>query len=364
MPISRAQLPEEFFDKTSATLLKQPEPQYLYARLFMRALNIQLTPPNMIGRMPYEIGGQGAAYTQAEADRLQLADDMATEVFAAKADFTGEPGHVMKFNRPKYANTTYTQAVREIGTNQSISTTAIAAGSEQAMLQIKRFSGPYDQDNSRVAPYGLDAFDASMGVHDLSQFVGTHLKRDFHRTLDSFWVTLADLASTNLFPYGMTAANDATAKGEFPMSYEFISRVSKAQDEANLPTLGDGRRLLVVTPTGKKQLKDDPQFARYAEFHKELNPLFPGWFGSTAEYHCFQSNTLTITANSSSINIHNGHAIAPGAFLGGRGKTIDVRAASDDNYGETAKVVWLAYLALGLADNRFVTKLSYTEDVS
>lgn len=365
MPISRAQLPEEFYDKTSATLLAQPEPQYLYARLFLRALNIELTPPSMIGRIGNEIGGQGAPYAAAERDRLALSnDDMATEVFAAKADFTGEPGGVMKFNRPKYANTTYTQASREVGTNQTISTQAISAGSEQALLQIKRYSGPYDADNSRVAPYGLDAFDASMGVHNLSQFVGTQLKRDFHRTIDSFWVTLADLASTTQYPIGMTADNDAVAKAQFPLTYELISRTSKAQDEANLPTLGDGRRIFVVTPTGKKYLKDDPQFARYAEFFKDANPLFPGWFGTSPEYHFFQSNTLTISANSSSVNIHHGHAIAPGAFLGGRGKVIDVRAASDDNYGETAKVVWLAYLALGLADNRFITKVAYTEDVS
>lgn len=364
MGISRAELPEEFFDRTSAQLLAQPEPQYLYARLFLRALNIELGLPTTLGRVGAEVGGQGAPYTEAEANRLMLSDDMATDIFAAKADFTGEPGHVIKFNRPKYTNTTYTQASREIGTNQSISTVPISAGSEQALLQIKRFSGPYDQDNSRPAPFGLDAFDASMGVHDLVKFVGTHLKRDFHRTLDAFWVTLSDLASQTLYPYGMTAANDATTKGQFPLSYEFISRASKVQDEANLPTLGDGRRILVVTPTGKKQLKDDPQFARYAEFQKEFNPLFPGWFGSTAEYHCFMSNTLTVTANSSSINIHNAHAFAPGVFMGGRGKKIQVAAASDDNYGETAKVIWLAYLALALADNRFVTKLSYTEDVS
>lgn len=365
MPIDRSQLTEEFYDRTSAALLRQPEPQYLYARLFKRALSISLGVPTMLGRPGYQVGGQGAPYTAPDADRLNLSDDdMATEIFAAKADFTGEPGHIMKFNRPKYANTTYTQASREVGTNQSISTTAIAAGSEQALLQIKRFAGPYDSTNNRVAPYGLDAFDASMGVHNLAQFVGTQLGRDFDRTLDSFWVTLADLASATLYPAGMTAANDATAKGQFPLTYEQISRLSKYQDDNNMPTLGDGRRILVVTPTGKKFLKDDPQFAHYATFHKDLNPMYPGWFATLAEYHCFVSNTLTTTANSSSINIHYGHAFAPGVFLGGRGSTIGVRAASDDNYGETAKVIWLAYLALGLADNRFVTRVAYSEDVS
>jgi hypothetical protein len=364
MGISRDQLSEEFYDRTSATLLAQPEPQYLYARLFLRAMNIDLTPPDMLGRQGVEISGQGAPYRDATEDRLMLSDDLGSELFAVKANFEGEPGHVIKFNRPKFTDTTYTQAARQIGTNETISTVPINAGSEQANLEIKRFAGPYDQTNSRVAPYGLDAFDSTMGVHDLVKFVGTHLRRDFHKTVDSFWVTLADLASVTLYPYGMTAANDATSKAQFPLTYELISRASKQQDEANLPTLGDGRRCFVVTPTGKKFLKDDPQFARYAEFHQEKNPLFPGWFASTPEYHFFMSNTLTKTANSSSVNIHYGHAIAPGAFLGGRGKTIAVRPASDDNYGETAKVVWLAYLAPGIADNRFVTRIAYTEDVS
>ncbi len=52
------------------------------------------------------------------------------------------------------------------------------------------------------------------------------------------------------------------------------------------------------------------------------------------------------------------------AVLSGTGKLPRVAPASDDNYGETAKVIWLAYLALGLADNRFVTRVAYTEDVS
>ena len=273
--ISRDQLPEEFFDRTSGQLLTQPVPMFLYARLFLRALNIELTPPSMIGLAGRDIGGQGEDYKGAEQDALMLSDDLATDLFAIKADYAGEPGHTIKFNRPKYDSTTYTQEARAIGVNQTISTVPVDAGSEQASLTIKRFAGPYDQSNSRVAPFGLDAFDATMGVHNLVKFIGNQLKYDFHRTLDSFWVTLANLGSTTVYPAGMTAVNDATAKAQFPLTYEQISRTSKAQDEANLPTMGDGRRCMVVSPTGKKFLKDDPQFARYAEFHQEKNPLFP-----------------------------------------------------------------------------------------
>lgn len=360
--ISRDQLPEEFFDRTSAQLLTQPVPMFLYARLFIRAMNIELGLPNSVGLPGRDVPGQGAPYKDPADDQLLLSDDLATDLFAVKADFAGEPGHTIKFNRPKYETTTYTQAAREVGVNQTISTVPIEAGSEQAALTLKRFAGPYDQANSRVAPFGLDAFDASMGVHNLVKVVAGQLKYDFHRTLDSFFVTLANLGANTVRPVGMSADNDATMKGMFPLTYEQISRTSKNMDDANLPVMGDGRRCLIVTPTGKKQLKDDPQFARYAEFHKEKNPLFPGWFGSTPEFHCFQSTTLTTTSNSSSVSVHTAHAIAPGVFMGGRGKKIAVAPSTVDNYGESALLIWLAYLALGLADNRFITLVKYSED--
>lgn len=362
MSVSRAELPEEFFDITDSMLLVQPEPQYLHASLFLAALGIELGVPDMLSWRSG--GGQGADYVSGDENRLALASSLPGEVFAAKADFKGKPGHMIRFNRPQFADTTYTELVRQIPTGSSISTTAINIGSEQAQLVLKRYGGPYDSSNSRVAPYALEAFDATMGVHNLAKVVGAHLKRDFHKTLDSFLVAIGDVVASGntLYPEGMSADNDATAAGMFPLTYEQVSRVAKAMDEANLPTLGDGRRVLVVTPTGVKQLKDDPQFARYAEGHKEMNPLFPGYIASLPEFHVFKSNTLTKTDNSSSIAIHKGQAIAPGAFLGGIGRPPSVRSASDDNYGETAKVIWLADLALGGADTRFLYSVRYSED--
>lgn len=362
MPVSRVTIPEEFYDITSADLLVQPEPQYAYANLMLAALAIDLNVPDMLGlQLPdRQVGGVGAPYKTAEEDRLQLAKELPGEIFAVKHDFKAGPGHTIRFNRPKYTNSTYTEASRKIGTAQSISTTAIEIGSEQVPLTVARYAGPYGA--SAVQPYSIDAFDAQMGVHNLAKLVGTHMKRDFHRFLDTVWVTLLDLASKTTYPNGVAADNDMTAKGSAPLSYEQISRASKTQDEDNLPTFSDGRRLLVVSPTGKKQLKDDPQFARYAEFHKEMNPLFPGYFGSLPEYHLAVSTTLSKPTNSSSVAIHRAHAIAPGVALAGMGAPPMVVPASDDNYGQQAKVIWLAFLAFGLADNRFVTSVRYTED--
>ena len=365
MSISRLVNPEEFFDLTSAELLIQPEPKYIYAGLFLSAIGQQLNIPGSIGMPGRDTSGQGAPYAQLDSMQLYLANELPQQLFAAKVDFKGAPGHTMRFNRPAFTDSTYTQAVRQIKTGQTISTVPIDISSEQVPLTVQRFGGPYDNTNSRIAPYAVDQFDASMGVHNLAKMVGLHLKRDFQKTLDTFWVTLFDLAPTANIVYpseNITADNDVTTKGSANFTYEQCNRTSKKMDEANLPTLPDGRRIMVVTPTGKKQLKDDPNYQRYAGFFKEVNPLFPGYFGSSPEFHFFVSNTLTKTANSSSVNIHKGHAIAPGAGLAGMGAETRVRETTDDNFGMTPKVIWTSDLALGLADNRFVYSVRYAED--
>lgn len=362
MPVSRAALPEEFYDRTSALLLAQPEPQYLFARLFKDALGAALQLPDAIGAEGRPIGGQGADYARADEDRLALSAALPEALFAVKADFRGEPGHTIRFNRPQFTNTTYTEASRRVGANQTISVVPIEAESEQTSLTLERYAGPYDATNSRVAPFALDAFDATLGVHNLAKLVGTHLQRDFDRTIDQFIVLRSDNAANTSYPDGMSADNDATAAGMFPATYEQVNRVARQMDDANLPTLGDGKRILVWSPTGEKQIIDDPQFARYAQGFKDKSPLYPGWFAECAHFHHFKSTTLRVVNNASSVAIHRALAIAPSAYMGGLGKPPRVASANEDNYGETAKVIWLAYLAAGLADNRYIRQVRYSAD--
>ncbi len=351
----RATMPEGFYDRTSDMLLVQPEPQFLYAELFLGALGISLVPPSELGVPGRAIGGAGAQYTAADADRLRLASPMFTQVIAASVDFTAQPGNNMRINRPVFANTTYTEASRRVASGTTISTTPITAQSQQTNLTLFRYGGPYDSVNSRVAPFGIERFDANMGVHKAASIFGTHLVRDCHKFVDAVEVTLLDLANTAVYPSGMTALNDATTAGAFPFTFAQLADTEAQMDTANLPTFPDGFRVFVGTPIQLQQLKNDSQYQRAAQFFPAYSILFPQYVASVGKFHIFKSTTLTITANSSSINIHYGHAIAPGALLAGMGGDgLRVVAANEDNYGQTAKVVWLGDLAFGLANNSFV----------
>jgi hypothetical protein len=353
--LNRVEFPNNFYDITSAMLLVQPEPQYLYAGLFKAALSASLSTPGEIGTPGRSVGGAGDAYSSAERDRLMLSSPM-VDLFAAKVDFKGLPGNNIRINRPVFTDSTYTELSRRIPSGASISTTGIVPSSQQTNLTLYRYGGPYDNANSRVAPYPIEAFDAQMGVHKAASIVGTHMRRDFDKFCDSVTRSLLDLGSATDRPEGMTADNDATSAGMFPFTYELLSRVEKNMDDANLPTFGDGFRALVLAPTQVNQLRDDRQYQRAVQGQPQspLAIIHPQFVASVNKFHIFKSTTLTATANSSSINVYTGHAIAPGCMLGGMGRAPRVVANSNDNYGETVLAIWLADLAFGLSNNTFV----------
>lgn len=356
--VNRATLGAEFFDITSARLLAQPEPQYLYATLWKMALAAALSLASGIS-FRGSIGEQGAPYASAEKDRAVFDDPIYSQAISVVPELGNVPGHTVRLNRPKFASTTYTQASREIAMGTSISTTPINIESEQVSVTLKRFGGPYDQSNGRVAPFGVDRFDAGRSVHSIAGAVGTHLVRDFDKTIESFIGVLMGLASSTLYPSGYTAATDfSDAGGDGPMSMKLLSRIETAMDNANLPTFADGYRAVVTHPLAIEQLKDDPQFARYAEFHPPVNPLLArNYYKSVGRLHLFKSTTLPTTTNGGAGTVYETHAFAPGVIGSAIGEMPRTATSTADNYGEWALVIWLAYLAFQNLDNRFCIKV-------
>lgn len=352
--IIRASLPEEFFDITSSMLLVQPEPQYVFAQLAKIALNVALSPDAALGFMPGRTSGEpGAPYTAAEADRLMLADPIYSEAIKFVPELGKSPGHTVRLNRPKFADSTYTEASREIASGATISTTPIDLSSEQVPVTLKRFAGPY---STTVQPYAVDRFDAKLSVHSIASMVGAHLKRDFDRTLDTIVRALLEtVTSGNIVrPSGFAADNDSTVVGDAPMDYDTLSRVEKTMDDANIPTFGNGKRLVCLNPNQLAQLKNDSQFARYAEYHPPVNPVLSQmYFKTVGGLDVFKATTLGSSNNSSSIPIYRGIAFGPGKVGAGVGEMPRVAYSTNDNYGEQALLIWLWYAGFANLDDRF-----------
>lgn len=362
--LSRLGFPENFYDMTDDQLLLQPEPQYPLARMMYGALAASLDVGGEFGLTGRGVPQNGAPYVTPESQRLDLngGQTIAAQAFAAKIDFTGKPGSTIRLNRPLYPNTTYTLASRKVVQGSTISTVPIVVGSEQTDLTLYRFGGPYDQTNSRVAPFAIDAFDAQMGVHKEAQIIGGNFKRDWDKFNDSVWVTFGDLAAVNVYPasFGTPADNDATTANAGPMDYDTIARAEEQLDTGNIPYFATGKRIILLTPRQLREVKNDAQYARYAQYFPEYNALFPEYVADIGKFHVLKSNTLNTPANSSSIKIHHGLAFGPGAFAAGMGRKPRIAYSTDDNYGESAKGIWLADMAYQLADSRFIVGVRST----
>lgn len=368
--ISRATLPQEFFDITSAQLLIQPEPQYLHAGLLMNALNAELDVQAKIG-LPIqgrEFGGSGPPYMGLEMmQRIFEAEGPGPDLIYKDAIKVvvelgkDQVGHTIRMNRPQFVNSTYTRASRRIPVGQTISVSPLAVSSEQVSITIDRFGGPFDAVAGQVRPLAVERFDASRSVHSMAAIRELHLQRDFHRTIDTFGVQLFDQvdATTGIIrPDGMTNDNTSVTAGDFPMSYAVLRRTQRSLEEAHIPTFSNGRYLAVLTPLQTEQLERDPEYARLARYDERFNPLFfKSYVNTVGAFDILKSTTLTRSTNVNSVEIQYGQAFGPGAIGCGAGEMPRTTHNTQDNYGETALVIWLWYAGFEVLDDRFLRSI-------
>lgn len=361
--IDRASIPEEFYDLTSAILLVQPDPQYLHAQLFKQALGAQMNVASM-GGMGLQVGtrpiqSSGAAYTGPLYDRLSLAspDPVYSQAMQIVPDFTKQIGHTVRINRPKFGSGGFTLASREVISGASISTTAIDLSSEQVTLTLKRYAGPYDAVNGNVAPFAVDKLDASRSVHQMSTLVGKHLQRDLDKWLDSVFVALTSSGNTTLWPQGFSSDNGSSVQGDMPGDADLLFRAEETLKNTSIPRFANGRYMAIISPTFSRQLKSDPQFLTMAKYFPQTNPIYQTYQGTLGGIDIFESTTLQTTVNGNSVNVTTSMVMGPNMVGGAVGRLPEVMPNTQDNYGEQALLIWLAYFAFGVLDQRMGVQL-------
>ncbi len=355
--VSRTSLPEEFYDITSARLLTEPEPQYLHAQLAKMAIaaDLQVGQMGLPGRGP---SSQGAEYASINDGRFAISDPIYGEAVMAITELGKAPGHTIRMNRPRFTDSTYTEAAREITGQTSISTTPLDVGSSQVACTIKRFAGPYGA--SAVQPYAIDEFDSKLSIHKLAAIVGLHMKRDYDKWLDAIMCALYAVCDTTVYPTGMTADADATTQDAFPLDLETLFRVEESLDNAKIPVFGNGRRVCILHPRQIRELKSDSQFTQLVKFHKEVNPIFSSYAGTLGRLDMFVSSTLTTATVNTDKIVYRGQAFGPGKVGLGVGALPRVLSSTDDNYGLQSKVIWCADLGAVNLDSRFGVLVSST----
>lgn len=359
---NRLALPAEFYDITSARMLKQPEPQYLYAQLlYLTVRDAEMKRAERLGLTPERaIAPTGAPMPPFSENQLVLSE--AAQIYAEAIMTTdelvpGTIGHTVRFNRPKFVNSTYTKASRLIGPNATIGTTPITSQDEQTSLTIQRYAGPYD--GSAVNPYAIDKLDSERAVHSLGDRIGLDLYRDRTKWVDTVLATDFALASTaTVYPNDPASAlsTDASAfitNFDRPMNFEAITRCDQKLREANIPTFANGKYILFMTPQQDKQARNDPRVQRMATFLDDKNPLNAQHF-VLGGVDCYSVNTnVTDATTVSGVTIHKAVMFGPGYYGYASAGPCTVEVSSNDNYGQTVLAIWIAREGFGVLDSRF-----------
>lgn len=362
---SRATIPAEFLDITSAELLLPAEPEYFHANVILNATNVSL---DFGGSWGLPIPGRqldSAAPGYAKLNEMLqklvgLPDPVYGDAIMVVPEWMKKGkglGHTIRMNRPKFVNSTYTKASRRIPTGTAINKTPITFGSDQATITVERLGGPYDNATSQIQPYGLERFDFDKSIHDPNAIKDLHIARDFRKTIDTVGVQLFDQGMA-VYPTGMAADNDSLTAGDFPMSYEYLTRVKLSLVTGNVPRFSNSRWMVVLTPLQMQQLEVDSQYLKLVRYRDDVNPIFnANYRGTVGALDLFESNTLTTVLNSSSVPIQYGQAFGPKSVGWGMTEMPRTASDSDDNFGETPKVLWLWYCGSDVLNSDFQRSL-------
>lgn len=366
MTINRATLPAEFFDRTSAFMLKQPEPQYLYAQIVFAAnANAELRRAEALGISPDRaIAAMGATVPMLQEMQRIIAAPHAEAIFVTDELAPGKVGHTIRMNRPVFSGGGYTESARTIAASASISTTPIDVTAEQVAITIRRVAGPYASSGSAVQPYAVDRFDSEHAMHSIAGVVGLQLSRDRMKYVDTVFSTLFDDGANVLYPSDPNNAlsSDATAfiastPGTRPFSAEVVFRTEQKLIDLSIPAFANGKYMMILASKQARDLRSDAEFQRLAVFSPDKNPL-NGYVGTLGGIDIYQSTTNPSDSSTvSGVTIYHAACFGPGAVGYAPAGPCRVASSTDDNYGETAKVVWLAYEGQSILDDRFIVNV-------
>lgn len=361
--VTRSTLPEDFFDTTSAELLVQPRPQYIYAQLFKMGLNASLGEGETMAQAgARSVGAGGAMSDPVESMRLAMEDPNFSGAIKVIPELGKRPGHTVRMNRPVFTSTTYTQASRQLSSGTTLSTTPISIAMEQVAVTLKEWGGPYSAAQSAVAPIGLERFDGKLSIHSSASLAKEQLKEDHDHFIHAVMNALLENASSVVRSSNFTADAQFVSQDAAPMDLETIMKTETALRTANIPTFPNGRYCMVADPNQVMDLALDPLFAKYAEDHAPINPvLSQSYFKTVNGIDIFRSNVLTTDSSTvSGVNIYHAQAFGPGCLGAGLGSLPRVEVSSNNDYGRQALLVWLMDAGWELLDNRFVVNVRTT----
>lgn len=352
---------QEFVDILTSQLLVAPDPAYIFARLDAGARYGALNLPDVV-----RVSGEAANLEYAMGGAMGTLDMNPTfmrlgmEAVKRIEEVGTGPGKVFLIDRPVYMDAgLFTESSRRLTEGTAVSATPQAVTMEQESLTCREYSGPHD--GSDVAPLAITDFLKRRAKHDLVEYLGLLLRRDYNKWLDRVISNLM-LTSSNV-TYGSGAADltSATA-GSNPLTDDDLAAVKLALQSRNIPTFADGMYCMVLSPQHEANLRQDDQFREIVRYQAAAGPLTQGHLGDYNGFHIFTSSNIVLAGVGSggSVDGFQGMAFGPQAVGHGIGMAPAAFRSKNDDFGREDRVLWRSHEAFSLLNEDFVQVIQTT----
>lgn len=368
-------LAAEYADALSAELLLAPDAELVLARhayAAAMAAEMAAASPAEFDIVAAQMASLASAKTGVAANMVQamagggegsldLSQGFVFPGLVQMVKEAKEQGDTIKINRPKYLDDV-------IGAGRILKPTSLMFGSSQPLgmdqvsVTVVESSGPGDASGNTV-PVGIALFAQERARHDQLTNAKLQLRRSRYR-----WVhhnlQNAILAVTNITrPSGVSSLAAFTGADNEPLTYETLARVEEKLQGRNIPGVsGSPVYPLYVSPTGLRQLKNDPAYQRQAEFHEGFNLLFPGYIKNVGNLAVCLNNTIPtkLGGASSDVTVRRAYVVAPQAMGWGLGSDAVLLRDKNDDGGRFLKVGWRAVEGFQLLNSDFVEVIEHS----
>lgn len=377
--IWRGSLPANFDSLVASGMLRQPEPQYFFAKLGMAARLKKSAMDAGVSTVQQfvSLAGEGAAVPNELDQLIRIADERLPDAIFFNEDDSRTVGDTIRLQRVVFAGGGYSEASRLVHPGALTSEVGQSITTEEVSIALKQFEGPFNTALGKVSPYEIPIFDAKKlnAQKSLIDTVSLQLNRDYMKWLDAV-VKEYFFASGNMtLPSGVANAAAFTNGGTKHFSLQQIADAKRALRNREWSSFQNGRYACIVPTDFQTQMLQDPIWreltrnSQNAEAQK--NPVY-GFIGSYQDVDFYEvSNTSLKTYGpgavvpgalggtvAASVNLVEAVLIGPGGV--GMVSTGEPKPYFSDstNFGKRGAVIWRAEHGFQTLDDRAIQRIT------
>lgn len=295
------------------------------------------------------------------AELLLAVDDVQIYLEAGPIDRALEPpppgATTVAFLKPVLPTGTFSESSRRMTEGTDVDSGSIAISLNATTLTIREYGGPHD--GTAVRPFGITERMKLLAKHNLSELIGSHLRRDRVKFLNTTYQAL--LLTTTTIVTATGEAEAALTAGKL-ISLEMMRLLNKTMKDAKAPTYPNGHWRYAISTRDEQNLKGDAKLAAALATSPALSGVLSGYVTTVEGFDILVDTTMptSLVGAASDVVSYQGIAWGPHGIGHEPVMAAEPRMDPSNDFGRRDRLIWLSYDAIGLLYSEIVARTTTT----